>query len=137
MTHLYDETEPTTVPFITILVARTAVATYAEASAEHGVILDNIWDESALAGFDCSLVLSDVNCPILAAQEGYSRAVNITSRTESLLLHAQPLLIPEGQKPGLEVSLDEITHFWAFSSSKYATYYWACAGHLLSLSLTL
>jgi hypothetical protein len=65
-TRLYDEIGPTTVPFITILAA-PVVATYDEASTDHGVILDDIWDESALAGFNPSLVPTDFNCPILAA----------------------------------------------------------------------
>jgi hypothetical protein len=60
-----------TAPFITILAA-PAVTTYDEAATEHGVILDNIWDESTLASFDPSLVTTEVTCPVLAAQEGYS-----------------------------------------------------------------
>jgi hypothetical protein len=71
-------------------------------------------DESTLASFDPSLVTTVINCPILAAQEGYSWATNLTSKIESLLIDVQPLLIPEGQKLGVTVSLAETTHFRAF-----------------------
>jgi hypothetical protein len=113
VTRIYDATGPTTAPFITILAA-PAVATYDVAATDHGVILDDIWDDSALAGFDPSLLTSGVNCPVLAAQEGYSRATNLTSKIESLLIDAQPLLVPEGQKLGGKVSVADTTHFRAF-----------------------
>jgi hypothetical protein len=59
--------------------AAPVVATYDEASTDHGVLLDDIWDETALMGFHSSLDATGVDCPILVAQEDYSRADNSTS----------------------------------------------------------
>jgi hypothetical protein len=133
--HLYVEMGPTTAPFIMILAA-PAVVTYNEVSADHGVLLDDIWDETALASFHPSLDVTGVNCPFLVAQEGYSRAANITShQIESMLLDAQPLLIPEGQDlVGILSCLR--THIQGcFSHQKFAIYHWACIGHLLLVFL--
>jgi hypothetical protein len=69
---LYDETGAVTAPFITILGA-PSVVTYHQLLTDKGVILDNVWDESALKGFAPTLVTSTHHCPVLAAQEGYSR----------------------------------------------------------------
>jgi hypothetical protein len=106
VTRLYDSTGPTTVPFLTILAA-PAVTTYDETSVDQGVILEDLWDDSALAGFDPTLDAPGTNCPVLAAQEGFSRDPTLTSNIESLLVDAQPLLIPEGQKLGGIVTLDD------------------------------
>jgi hypothetical protein len=61
---LYDLTGPTTAPFIIkILVTgplAPLAATYNMMSLYQWVILDNIWDESALAGFDPALDITSV-----------------------------------------------------------------------------
>jgi hypothetical protein len=80
----------------------------------HAVILDDIWDESALVGFNPSLIITRINCPILAAQEGYSHTANLMSQIKSLLLDAQPLMIPEEQRLGRDVTFAEDTHHRTF-----------------------
>jgi hypothetical protein len=113
VTRLYDTTGPTTEPFITILAA-PSIATYDAFSADPGLSFDDIWDESALTGFDLSLALTSMHCPVLAAQEGYSCSANITSHVESLLLDAQPIFIPEGKLLGQSVLLRTVSHSRAF-----------------------
>jgi hypothetical protein len=68
---LYNETGVVTEPFIAILGA-PLVVTYNQLLTDKGIILDGMWDESALWGFDPALVTSIHHCPILAATEGYS-----------------------------------------------------------------
>jgi hypothetical protein len=62
-----------------------------------------MWDESALKGFDPSLVTSIHHCPILAATEGYSCDPMLIPTAESLLLDAQPIFLPEGELIGTKV----------------------------------
>jgi hypothetical protein len=99
---LFDVNGPTTDSFVTILAA-PAMATYDPTSPEPGLLFDDIWDETALSGFDPSLDLTAVNRPILAAQEGYSRAASLTGQITGLLLDAQPILIPAGQSIGQQI----------------------------------
>jgi hypothetical protein len=96
VTRLYDDTGPVTEPFITILAA-PAVATHDATVMDSGIILDDIWEDSALNGFDPALDTATPHCPILAAQEGYSRDPTLPSKVENILLDAQPLLLPEGE----------------------------------------
>jgi hypothetical protein len=67
VTRLYDHDGPTTESFITILAA-PSMATYDPSSSEPGVSLDDIWDETALTGFDPSLDLTSVTRPIMASE---------------------------------------------------------------------
>ena len=113
VTRLYDNTGPTTESFITIIAA-PSMATYDPSSSEPGVLFDDIWDETALTGFDPSLDFTSVTRPIMAATEGYSRATNLTGQIMALLLDAQPILIPEGQLLGSKVRIEENDHFRAF-----------------------
>jgi hypothetical protein len=90
-------------PFITILAA-PAVAMYGTSATDSGILLDDIWDESALNRFEPALNTSTPHCPIMAAQEGYSRDPLLPTKVESILLVAQPLLLPEGKLVGTRVT---------------------------------
>jgi hypothetical protein len=103
VTRLFDDTGPVTVPFITILAA-PSVATYSPEPTGQGLLLDDIWDESALCGFDPTLVTSTPHCPILAAQAGYSRHKMLKPTAESLLLDAAPIVLPAGKLLGSRVT---------------------------------
>ena len=111
VTRLFDEEGPTTESFITILAA-PSMATYDASSTEPGVLLDDIWDE--LTGFDPALDLTSVTRPVLAAQEGYSRAASLAGDITGLLLDAQPILLPKGQLLGRQVQIDALKHMQAF-----------------------
>jgi hypothetical protein len=114
VTRLYDHDGPTTESFITILAA-PSMATYDPSSSEPGVSLDDIWDETALTGFDPSLDLTSVTRPLMAATEGYSRATkDLTGQIQDILLDAQPILIPEGQDLGRQVLIGAQAHLRAF-----------------------
>ena len=79
VTQLYDADGTVTEPFITILAA-PSIATYRQELTDQGLILDDVWDKSALAGFHPTLVTSMAHCPILAAQEGYSRDPSLPTK---------------------------------------------------------
>jgi hypothetical protein len=102
VTQLFDLSGPVTAPFITILAA-PSVATYRQETTDQGIILDDVWDDTALQGFAPTLVTSIAHCPILAAQEGYSRDLSLSTQVESILLDSQPLLLPEGELIGQTV----------------------------------
>jgi hypothetical protein len=84
------------VPFLTV-VAAPAVATVNLQTGDAGVLLDDIWDESVLAAFKPGLVLSEVHCPMIGAQEGFSRSLKLEPKVFSLLQDAQPLFFPAGE----------------------------------------
>jgi hypothetical protein len=96
VTQLFDETGAATEAFMTILAA-PSVVTYRQEPADQGIILDDICEESAINGFDPALVTLAAHCPILAAQEGYSRDPSLLPKVETLLLDSHPLLLPEGE----------------------------------------
>jgi hypothetical protein len=113
VTRLFDATGPITEPFITI-VAAPSVVTYSADAADSGLILDDIWDENALGGFDPALVTSIPHCPVLTATEGYSRDTTLPMEVEHILLDAQPLLIPEGELLGTQVITGDDTFLRTF-----------------------
>jgi hypothetical protein len=113
VTRLFDDTGPVTEPFNTILAA-PSVATYGTSVPDPGLILDDIWEELALQGFDPDLVTSTIHCPILAAQKGYSRDTSLPAKVEDILLDAQPLLLPEGKLIGTKVSTGDGTFLHTF-----------------------
>ncbi len=57
VTQLFDTNGSVTREFITILAA-PSVVTYRPETTDHGIILDDRWDDSALQGFDPALVTS-------------------------------------------------------------------------------
>jgi hypothetical protein len=57
VTQLFDTNGPVTRAFITILAA-PSVVTYRQETTDQGIILDDLWDDSALQGFDPALVTS-------------------------------------------------------------------------------
>jgi hypothetical protein len=81
---LFDLSGPVTAPFITILAA-PSVATYRQETTDQGIILDDVWDDTALQGFAPTLITSVAHCPILAAQEGYSRDLLLLTQVEPFL----------------------------------------------------
>jgi hypothetical protein len=61
-----------------------------------GILLADIWADQILAPFEAILDLELPHCPILAASEGFSRA--IAQQTPQLYLEdAQPLFFPAGE----------------------------------------
>jgi hypothetical protein len=88
--------------------------TYRQETTDEGIILDDLWDDSALQGVDPTLVTSTAHCPILAAQEGYSRDPSLKTTVDNILLDSQPLLLPEGELIGATVQHGEDTFLRAF-----------------------
>jgi hypothetical protein len=82
------------------------------------MLLEDIWYESTLLGFDLATELNLVHCPVLAwqvAQEGSSQQLaNLISQVVSLLLDTQPIIIPEGQFIGRQFQIDDDIHLQAF-----------------------
>ena len=87
VTRLFDATGPIDGALITIVGAPSLV-TYSADAADSGLILDDIWDENALGGFDPALVTSIPHCPVLTATEGYSRDTTLPMEVEHILLDA-------------------------------------------------
>jgi hypothetical protein len=113
VTQLFDTNGSVTRAFITILAA-PSVVTYRQETTDQGIILDDLWDDSALQGFDPALVTSTAHCPVLAAQEGYSRNPSLKTKVDNILLDSQPLLLPEGELLGATVPHGEDTFLRAF-----------------------
>jgi hypothetical protein len=99
--------------FITVLAAPSA-ATYSPGVADAGPIFAEIWDEAALADLPKTVDLSVANYPFLGAQAGSSRSVTIPTKVLSLLVDAQPILLPEGQQIGQSVLIEGVSHQRAF-----------------------
>jgi hypothetical protein len=59
-------------------------------------------------------VTSTAHCPVLAAQEGYSRDPSPETTVDNLLLDSQPLFLPEGGKIGATVPHGEDIFLRAF-----------------------
>ena len=106
VTRMFDDTGAATVPFITILAA-PALATCNPTTSDKGVFLEDLWDEAALKGFDPMLDLTQPHCPVIAAQQGFSRSSTVPSRVISLLLDAQPVIIPHGQSLGKSITMTD------------------------------
>jgi hypothetical protein len=96
VTQVIDETEGKGVPFITILAA-PSTTTFNETTGDVGVTLDDIWDPKVLQAFQPGLDTSQVHCPVVGAQEGFSRSASFTANVIGILQDAQPLFIPEGE----------------------------------------
>jgi hypothetical protein len=103
---LFDTSGSVTGAFIMILAAPPVVA-YRQEAADQGLISDDIWDDSALQGFDSALVTFIAHCPILVAQEGHSRTPSLPTKVENVLLDSQPLRLTEGELIGAKVKHGE------------------------------
>jgi hypothetical protein len=113
VTRLFDVTGPITEPFITI-VAAPLVVTYHTDAPNSGLLLDDIWDENALRGFDPVLVTFIPHCPILTATEGYSCDMPLPIKVENILLDVPPLLLPEGELLGTKANNGDDTFLRTF-----------------------
>jgi hypothetical protein len=100
-------------PFITVLAA-PSVATYSHGVADAGPIFADIWDDEALADFPATVDSSVANYPVLGAQTGFSRAEALPTKILSLLVDAQPILLPSGQQLGQSVLIEGVSHQRAF-----------------------
>jgi hypothetical protein len=80
-----------------ILAAPSVAPRYHQETTDQGILLHDVWDDSALQGFDPTLVTSVAHCPILAAQEGYSCDPSLPIKVKTILLNSQTLLLPRGK----------------------------------------
>jgi hypothetical protein len=92
------------IPFITVLAA-PSLATVNLQTGDAGVLLEDIWDDTILSAFKPDLVMSDVHCPLIGAQEGFSRSLKVDPKVISLLQDGYPLFLPEG-----ELTCTMVTH---------------------------
>ena len=109
VTQVVDDKDGKGIPFLTILAA-PSVTTFNEDTGDVGVILDDIWEPSVLQAFHPDLDTSAVHCPIVGAQEGFSRSSTIKANVVGILQDAQPLFIPEGELVCTNVMKDNVTH---------------------------
>jgi hypothetical protein len=99
--------------FITVLAA-PSVATYSHGVADAGPIFADIWDDAAIADLPSSVDSSIANYPVLGAQAGSSRSVTLPTKVLSLLVDAQPILLPEGQQLGQSILIESVSHQRAY-----------------------
>ena len=99
VTQVADEKEGKGVPFITILAA-PSTTTFNATTGEAGMILDDIWDPLVLKAFHPELDTSMVHCPVVGAQEGFSRSSSFKANVIGILQDAQPLFLPENDGLG-------------------------------------
>jgi hypothetical protein len=97
--------EGTSLPFIT-LIAAPSVATFNAVTGDSGVILEDLWDPSVLTDFLPDLTLSSIHCPLIGAQEGFSRAKSLKPSVIELLQDSQPLFFPAGELTCAQVMKD-------------------------------
>ncbi len=72
------------------------------------------WDETTIAALPSTVVSSDANHAVLAAQEGFSLALSLQTKVISLLQDAQPIFLPAGQQLAQRVVINETPHSRAF-----------------------
>jgi hypothetical protein len=82
VTNLFETSGLVMGAFIMILAA-PSVVTYCQEITDQGLILDDLWDDSTLQGFDPALVMSMAHCPILATQEVYSHDHSPPTKVET------------------------------------------------------
>jgi hypothetical protein len=95
VTRIVSDSGPGT-PFLTVLAA-PSVVTFNSTTGDAGVTLDDLWDTSVLANFQPHLQPAELHCPIIGAQEGFSRSSKTEAKVFSLLQDSQPLLLPNGE----------------------------------------
>jgi hypothetical protein len=85
------------IPYIT-LVAAPSLAPLGPFSTSDppGIAISDYWDESVLAPYNIQIG-EGLHCPMLAATEGFSRAVKLPGSVD-LVMDSQPLLFPLGEK---------------------------------------
>jgi hypothetical protein len=96
VTTIIAEDGLTSPPFITIIGA-PSMATHSQPYADNGVLYDDVWDPSALSRFTPGMNMEDAHCPLLGAQQGFSRAAKLKPGMFHILTDTEPLLFPEGE----------------------------------------
>ena len=76
--------------FLTVIAA-PSVATFNTKTGDPGVTLEDLWDDTVLAEFLPGLETSEVHCPLMGGQEGFSRAKTLKPSVIGLLQDSQPL----------------------------------------------
>ena len=76
VTTIIAEDGLTSPPFITIIGA-PSMATHSQPYADNGVLYDDVWDPSVLSRFTPGMKVEDAHCPLLGAQQGFSRAAKL------------------------------------------------------------
>ena len=109
VTQVVDPQDGKGAPFVTILAA-PSVTTFNETTGDVGVILDDIWDPEVFKAFHPDLDTSMVHCPVVGAQEGFSRSSSFKANVVGLLQDAQPLFLPEGELLGAKVRKDNLSY---------------------------
>jgi hypothetical protein len=85
----------TGIPFLTVLAAPSGVTVNFQ-TGDDGILLEDVCDATVLSAFQPDLVTSDIHCPLIGAQEGFSRLMKLDPKIFSFLQGAQPLFLPEG-----------------------------------------
>jgi hypothetical protein len=96
-------------PFLTILAA-PSVATFNATTGDVGVTLADIWEESVLENFHPDLDQTEVHCPVIGAQEGFSRSNSFKPSVVTILQDAQPYFLPAGELTGAMVVKDGVEY---------------------------
>ena len=106
VTTVLDEAGLASVPFITIIGA-PSMATHMQLYVENGVLYDDVWDSLVMSCFKPDLNMDEPHCPILGAQQGFTRAPTLKPGMFHLLQETQPLVFPAGE---LKVTPEAITY---------------------------
>jgi hypothetical protein len=105
VTTMIEEDGTKSPPFITILAA-PSVATYTKPVKENGVLYDDVWEGLVLNRFKPELDTAVAHCPMIGAQEGFSRALTLKTGMFHLLKDAQPLFLPAGELLGGKITYE-------------------------------
>jgi hypothetical protein len=96
VTTILDENGSPSAPFITI-VAAPSMAMHTQPFVDNDVLFEDVWDPLVLSHFQPGLVMEDSHCPILGAQQGFTRMTKLKPGMFHILKETQPLLFPEGE----------------------------------------
>ncbi len=96
VTTTLDEAGVPSDPFITI-VGAPSMATHMQPYSDNGVLYEDVWDPSVMANFQPDLTMDDSHCPLLGAQQGFTRATKLKPGMFHLLQETQPLFFPAGE----------------------------------------
>ena len=73
VTTVLDEAGIASVPFI-MIVGAPSMATHMQPYADNGVLYEDVWEPSVMAHIHNDLTMEDSHCPLLGAQQGFTRA---------------------------------------------------------------
>jgi hypothetical protein len=96
VTTVMNEDGTSSQPFLTC-VAAPSMATFAPPLKENGVLYEDIWEKQVLERFFPALDPAVAHCPLMGAQQGFSRAASLKPGMFQLLQDAQPLFFPAGE----------------------------------------